>query len=209
MMQRYIAAKFRNPTGLVGRLVGNMMVRGNQVEQEWTVSRLGIQPTDHVLEIGYGPGDALQYAVQKARHVSGIDFSETMRQVARKRNAAAIRAGQVELKQGEVLSMPYADASFDKIYTIHCFYFWAKPLDVLREIQRVLKPGGLLAVTINPKDRWPRKPLPPPDLFTLYSADEVAQLLSDAGFNEVRVETHARPDKFPGACILGTKSGRV
>jgi hypothetical protein len=68
-----------------------------------------------------------------------------------------------------------------------------------------LKPGGLLAVTSMPKGVWPKERTPPPDLFTLYSSDEVAQLLSEAGFREVRVELYPRPDEFPGACVLGVK----
>ena len=210
MIGRFISGKFRNPTGLFGRLVGNMMVQGNQVEQGWTVSLLNIQPTDHILEIGFGPGVAIQHAEQQAvsGHVSGIDYSRTMLQVAQKRNADAIRAGWVDLRHGEVLSLPYANESFDKVFTIHCIYFWAKPVEALREARRVLKADGLLAVTIQPKDKWPKNRLPPSDLFTLYSGAEVVQLLSDAGFSHVRAQTYSQPEKFPGECILGINTPR-
>jgi ubiquinone/menaquinone biosynthesis C-methylase UbiE len=207
MIARLVAGKYRRPTGFLGRLVGNVMARGNEHEARWTVLLLNIQPDQHILEIGFGPGVAIQYAAQKAVHglVAGVDYSETMVQVARKRNAAGIRAGHVDLKHGEVLSLPYPDASFDSAFTIHCIYFWAKPLDGLQELRRILKPGGLLAVTIVPKDKWPEERTPPPDLFTLYSDGEVVQLLSEAGFREVRVELYPRPDEFPGACVLGVK----
>jgi ubiquinone/menaquinone biosynthesis C-methylase UbiE len=207
MIARLFAGKFRRPTGFLGRLVGNVMARGNEHETGWTVSLLNIQAGQHILEIGFGPGVAIQYASQKAAHglVAGVDYSETMVQAARKRNAAAIKAGQVDLKYGEVSSLPYPDASFDTAFTIHCIYFWAKPIDGLRELRRILKPGGLLAVTMMPKDEWPKERRPPPDLFTLYSSDVVAQLLSEAGFREVRVELYPRPDEFPGACVLGVK----
>lgn len=207
MIGRLISGKFRRPTGLFGRLVGNIMARGNEREAGWTVSLLNIQPGQHILEIGFGPGVAIQYASQKAAHgpVAGVDYSETMVQVARKRNAAAIQAGHVDLKHGEVSSLPYPDASFDAAFTIHCIYFWAKPVDGLTEIRRILKPNGLLAVTIQPRDQWPKERTPPPDLFTLYSSDEVAHLLSEAGFREVRVELYSQPEEFPGACVLGVK----
>jgi ubiquinone/menaquinone biosynthesis C-methylase UbiE len=207
MIMRFIAGKLRSPTGFFGRLVGYMMVKGNVAEQGWTISLLNIQPDDYILEIGFGPGVAIQTSAQKAvkGHISGIDYSNTMLQVARKRNAEAIRSGLVDLRQGEVLSLPYADASVDKAFTIHCIYFWAKPVEALQEVRRVLKAGGLLAVTIKPKENWLKERLPPPDLFMLYSGVEVAQLLSNAGFGDVHVESYPQPDKFPGECVLGIK----
>ena len=207
MFAKLLARNFRKPTGILGRLVGNLMARGNEHEVRWTVSLLNIQPDQHILEIGFGPGVAIEYASQKAVHglVAGIDFAETMVQVARKRNAPAIKAGRVDLRHGEVSAVPYANDSFDTAFAIHCIYFWPKPIEGLTEIRRVLRPGGLLAVTIMPKDKWPPERTPPPDVFTLYGTDEVAQLLSEAGYRDVRVEPYPRPDEFPGACVLGSK----
>ena len=119
------------------------MSRGNEPAIRWTISLLDIQPDDHILEIGFGPGVGIEYAAQKAAKglVAGIDASETMVQVARKLNAAAIAAGTVDLKHGEVSSLPYEDDSFDKIMTIHCIYFWADAIACLQEIRRILKPN--------------------------------------------------------------------
>ncbi len=207
MIARLFAGNSRKPRGLLGRIVGNLMARANDYEARWTISLLNIQPDQHILEIGFGPGVAIQYASQKAAHglVAGVDYSETMVQVARKRNAAAIKAGHIDLDFGEVSSLPYPDESFDTAFAIHCVYFWPRPIDALREVRRILKPGGLLAVTIMPKDKWPKERTPPPDLFTLYSNEEVAQSLSEAGFREVRVELCPQPEEFPGACVLGIK----
>ncbi len=205
MIGRFIAGKFRNPTGFFGRLVGSAMARGNEPASRWTVSLLDIQPQSHILEVGFGPGVAIQYATEKAVKglVAGIDFSETMVQVASKRNADAIAAGNVDLKHGEILSLPYPDESFDRAFSIHCIYFWANPIDGVKELRRVLKSDGLLAITIMPKDKWNRPA--PPDLFTLYNGDEVVHLLSKAGFRDVRVENYPQPDNFPGVCVLGVK----
>jgi ubiquinone/menaquinone biosynthesis C-methylase UbiE len=207
MIARFFAGQFRKPGRLLGRLVGSFMARGNEYEAGWTVSLLNIQPNEHILEIGFGPGVAIQHASQKAVNglVAGIDFSATMVQVAAKRNAAGLKAGRVDLRQGEVSSPPFPDEGFDKAYTIHCIYFWAKPLDDLRELRRVLKAGGLLAVTIMPADQWSNARPAPPDIFTLYTADEIAHLLLEAGYRDVRVEMCPQPDKFPGACVLAIK----
>jgi SAM-dependent methyltransferase len=207
MMSRLIAGKFRNPTGFLGRLVGNMMTRRNEPAINWTILLLNIQQNEHILEIGFGPGVGIESASQKAikGFVAGIDASETMVQVAHQRNAAAIASGQVNLQQGKVSDLPYEDDSFDKAMTIHCIYFWANAIACLQEIRRILKPNGILAVTILPKDTWLKQGTPPPDLFTLYNSNEVVQLLADSGFREVQVKDCPSTTKFSGVCVLGVK----
>jgi SAM-dependent methyltransferase len=183
MIGRLIASQFRKPSGLVGRLIGNGMARGNEPEARWTIDLLNLQPDTRVLEIGFGPGVAIQYAAEQAAqgHVSGIDYSETMLQVARKRNVSAIRNGLVDLTLGDVRFLPYMDESFDRAFTIHCIYFWAEPTACLRKIRRVLRANGVLAITILPKDKWPPRRTPPTDVFRLYRGSDVAQLVADAG----------------------------
>jgi ubiquinone/menaquinone biosynthesis C-methylase UbiE len=205
MIARFIAGQSRKPTGFFGRLVANSMARGNEYEVGWTVTLLSVQADDRVLEVGFGPGVGIELVSQKATKglTAGVDLSATMVQVARQRNAAAIQAGQVELKQGDVAALPYGDESFDKAFGVHAIYFWPKPTQGLKELRRVLKPGGRLAITVMPKDKWERTP--PSDIFTLYNAGDIERLLAESGFREVRVETSPQPDKFPGVCVRGAK----
>jgi ubiquinone/menaquinone biosynthesis C-methylase UbiE len=205
MIARFIAGQSRKPTGILGRLVGNFMARGNEYEVVWTVALLNVQANDHVLEIGFGPGIGIQLVSEKATNglTAGVDLSQTMVQVAYKRNSAAIQAGRVELKQGDVAALPYGDDSFDKAFAIHSIYFWPKPTQGLQELRRILKPGGLLAMTILPKDKWKRTP--PADIFTFYGAGDIERLFSESGFREIQVETSAQPEKFPGVCVRGVK----
>lgn len=205
MIARLLTGQFRKPTGFFGRLVGNFMARGNEYETEWSISLLNIQADDHVLEVGFGPGIGMQLVSQKATNglTAGVDLSQTMVQVARKRNAAAIQAGRVDLHQGNVTALPYDSDSFDKAFAIHCIYFWSKPADGLKEFRRVLKPGGLLAITILPKDKWER--IPPSDVFPLYKASDIEQLFTESGLREIQVEASPQPEKFAGVCIRGVK----
>jgi len=202
MFLKLFAAQFRKPTGFFGRLIGNRMARSNEYEAEWTVSQLDLQPTDRALEIGFGAGVAIQLASQKVTNgqVIGIDLSDTMLQLARQRNALAIQAGRVQLNQGDVLNLPYAPDSFDKAFTIHTIYFWQSPAEGLKQIKRVLKSGGLLAITMLPKDKW--QPPPPSSVFTLYNTAEIQRLLTNAGFREIQVKPSPQPEKFPGVCLL-------
>ena len=205
MIARYIARQFSRPTGLLGRLIGRGMARQNQREARWTVDLLAIEPDARVLEIGFGPGVAIQFAAERTTrgHVSGIDCSEAMLQMARKRNASRLASGLVDLTKADVQSLPYPDDSFDRAFAIHCIYFWRDPAADLREIRRVLRPDGLVAITIRPVHQWQGR-YPPADVFHLYRGDEVAKLLADCGFRGSRVEPYPEREK-PGECILALK----
>ncbi len=203
-LRKFISKQFGNPSGLFGRFIGNGMARRNVYDAEWTVSLLNIQPHHHILEIGFGPGVSTQMASEKAfkGFVAGIDHSKTMVQAASQRNAADIQAGRMELQHREVSSLPYPDQSFDIAFSLHSIYFWQNPVDCLKEIKRVLKPDGLLAITIQPKDKW--APNVDPNIMTLYFGTEVASLFSEAGYRNIRVET-SPPEKAFLECILGVK----
>jgi len=205
-LRNFIANQFGNPRGLFGRFIGNGMAKRNVYDAEWTVSLLGIQPASHVLEIGFGPGVSTRMASEKAvkGFVAGIDHSATMVQAARKRNADAIKAGRVELRQGDVSSLPYPDDTFDIAFSLHSIYFWHDPVPCLKELRRVLKPGGLLAITIQPKDKW-NEDARASNVMTFYFGRDLALIITSAGYREVRVEIPPEKDKVFLECILGIK----
>jgi ubiquinone/menaquinone biosynthesis C-methylase UbiE len=135
------------PKGVMGHLVGEIMVRQHEKETTWTVSIADVQPADYVLEIGFGAGKAIELLAERTTHgfVYGIDLSATMVKRAKERNAQAVRTGRVTLQQGEAAHLPFAEHHFDKVVSIHTFYWWAEdPRIILTEIFRVLKPGGTL-----------------------------------------------------------------
>jgi ubiquinone/menaquinone biosynthesis C-methylase UbiE len=141
----------RYPTGLIGRLVGERMLRQHAPETIWTIDRLQIQPSDHVLELGFGAGRGLALAQQRADrgNVTGLDLSATMVRAAAQRNRAAMRSRRLTLLRGDVAALPFAGRRFDKIYSIHTFYFWPQPLQVFDDLVRILKPGGTLMITLS------------------------------------------------------------
>jgi len=204
-IRKFITKQFGNPTGFFGKFIGNGMAKRNVYDAKWTVSLLDIQPHHRILEIGFGPGVSTQMASEKASKgfVAGIDHSETMVQAASKRNADAIRSGRMELNHGDVASLPYPEESFDIAFSLHSIYFWQNPVDCLKQLRRVLKPGGLLAITIQPKDKW--EPNVDANIMTLYFGKDVASMFSDAGFRNVRVEVPEQEDKMSIECVLGVK----
>ena len=93
----------------MGRIAGEVMVRQHRPETAWTLHLLDIQPTDTVLEVGFGAGQGIKLAAERVTsgRIRGIDLSEEMVRVATKRNASAIKAGRVALSQGSITALPF------------------------------------------------------------------------------------------------------
>jgi ubiquinone/menaquinone biosynthesis C-methylase UbiE len=145
---------------------------------------MDIQPSDQVLEIGFGPGQAIQEVAKLTRRglVTGIDLSEVMVSQASKRNAAAIRAGHVMLQQGAESPLPFEDDKFNKAFAVNSIQFWSRPIEGLQEIRRVLKPGGRVVITIQPV--WAKT-----EAEVRMVGEKLELQLKQAGFKQVRLET--------------------
>lgn len=203
-----LAKQFRQPSGFLGNLVG-LVLRLNLQGIDWTIGLLDIQPTDHVLEIGFGPGHAIQKVATLASQgrVAGIDFSEAMVRQARKRNAAAIAAGRVELVHGDasvLLSLLYPSNVFDKAFAANIIYFWKDTVANLKELHRVLKPGGRLALYFIAKDHLTKLKLTRTGVYTLYSGEEAVQVLTQTGFRNARFVSKSERLRT-GICALAEK----
>jgi Methyltransferase domain len=100
-----IVGQFGHPRGTAGRVAGWVMAYrpSNRQRNRWVVWLLEVQPTDRVLEIGFGPGLTIAELARRVGHqghVYGIDHSQVMLHQATSRNAAAIAAGRVSLHRG-------------------------------------------------------------------------------------------------------------
>lgn len=146
----FLDRQHRDPSGLIGKLVGERMVRQHAPETGWTLDLLGIRPSDRLLELGFGAGRALALAAERTPggQVLGIDLSPTMVRAAARRNRAARRSGHLALLRGDLGALPFAGRRFDKIWSIHTFYFWPDPPRLLAELIGMLAPGGALAITM-------------------------------------------------------------
>ncbi len=200
-----LAQQFRQPSGLVGKIAG-LLFRMNREGIEWTIDLLEIQPTDHVLEIGFGPGYGIQQVARLAAQgrVAGMDFSETMLQQASRGNAEAIASGKVELRLGDASVLPHPDNSFHKAFATNVVYFWKDPVVVLQEIRRVMKPGGRLALYVISKEDIANFKVTQTGLYHLYTGEELVQLLTQAGFHQARFLTKTERLRT-GVCALGEK----
>lgn len=148
--QAYMDQQHQHPSGLVGRYVGERMIRQHATETAWSIDLLCLEPADRVLELGCGAGQALALMSRQVASGDrvGLDRSSAMLRSAARRNRQVLRSGQMALLCGDLSALPVAEGSFDKIVTIHTFYFWDDPPSVLSGLLRVLKPGGRIVITL-------------------------------------------------------------
>lgn len=197
----------RCPDGIVGWLVGEQMVRQHRPETNWTVDFLDIQPADTMLEVGFGAGQGIKLAAAKAcaGHVIGIDLSQDMVRLARRRNAQGVRAGRVVLSQGTVTALPFADQQFDKIMTIHTVYFWSESPQAFSELYRVLKPGGKIVITLctgKINEQGELEIWPP---FQSMLEERVMPGMQRMGFKAVRLERGPNSRQYTNVAVIGEK----
>jgi ubiquinone/menaquinone biosynthesis C-methylase UbiE len=140
---------FGHPRGLLGRLGGVILARTDRRHAAWGVDLLAAQREDSVLDVGCGPGVAVQMLAGTARHVAGIDPSAEMLRQATKRDAAANSEGHVELRQDSSDRIGFEDASFDKVLAINPTHLLPDALAGLREVSRLLRQGGQLTMALT------------------------------------------------------------
>ena len=190
--------QFGHPRGIAGRMAGWVMAhrRSNRQRNRWAVSLLEVQPTDRVLEIGFGPGVAIAELARRAARgkVYGIDRSEVMVRQAGRRNAAAVRAHRVQLIHAAVDRLPSFDEPLDAILAVNTVGFWPDPAERLRRLRRLLRPGGRIALASQPRCPGATRDT------TVRAAEELQDLLTQAGFTDIRVETLDLDP--PVACVL-------
>ena len=112
-----------------------------------TIEALGLAAGARVLDLGSGPGlfaDEMAQMVGPTGCVRGVDLSESMIEIARARCADS---PQVDFQIGDAISLPFGDGDFDACVSVQTLEFVADVDAALREIHRVLKPGGRLAVS--------------------------------------------------------------
>jgi ubiquinone/menaquinone biosynthesis C-methylase UbiE len=192
--------QFSHPTGWLGWWIGQLMAVTNRTQSEWVIESIAVQPNDYILEVGFGAGTdiALVSALAIDGFVAGIDRSAVMVRQATQRNAAAIEAKHVELHCGCAVSIPYPDAMFDKIFAINVVQFWTNPLAELHELKRVLKPGGAIALAIQPR-------IPNASEATSQSTGKfLLKLLNEAGFDRIELKSKLMKP-VSSVCVLGIK----
>ena len=148
-ISKFIARQSAKPNGLFGRLIfGRLLNRANTSVNQLVYDSLAHDAKSRLLEIGFGGGDLLFRIARSLAggRVDGVDVSAEMLAKARGKVARMGLEDTVKLQLGSVDSLPFAEATFDCACSVHTIYFWPDLIAGLRELARVIKPGGRLVL---------------------------------------------------------------
>jgi SAM-dependent methyltransferase len=207
-----VTRQCRKPAWWPGRLFLGIMNRSHRSVTAWGLEHLTIAKDATLLDVGCGGGRTIHTLATMAseRTVYGIDYSSASVAASARTNTAEIRVGRVDVRQGTVSHLPYRDGMFDVVTAIETLYYWPDPVADLREVGRVLKPGGqLLIVAETYKGRRFDSFYRPAMMLlraTYLTPDEHRELLISAGFSPV--EIFEEPKKG-WLCAVGRKIAAV
>lgn len=191
MKPELIARQSRLPSGWLGEIVARVMSIETVAVNRSAVQRLAPAPGEEILEVGCGHGRTLcEVLARGAARVAGVDPSGVMVRLATRRLEREIASGRAVVELAEAASLPFASGRFDAAFAVHVLYFWPHAEDELREIRRVLRPGGRLLLGFRPKDAESVAALPA-SVYTLRTTEEVTASLAAAGFERAHVECEA------------------
>jgi len=201
-MRKAIVGQFRQPHGFLGRVAGWIMAnRASNIDRNlWTVELLDVQPTDNIVEIGCGPGLALEACLRKATqgNVLGLDHSQTMLDQSRRRNSAGYENGRLTLKLATLEDASLPEGTFDKICSANVVQFFPDQLASFRKILATLKSKGLSATTYMPRNKNANRK------DALVMAEKTAGYMEAAGFKKIRIE-ELEMNPVPAFCVLGER----
>jgi SAM-dependent methyltransferase len=113
-----------------------------------TVAALRLQPGEHVLDIGAGPGflaEEMAAVVGRDGAVHGVDVSASMLAIAARRDAGPDGA-PLTFAEGDALDLPYEDERFDAVVSTQVYEYIEDMPAALAEARRILRPGGRLLI---------------------------------------------------------------
>jgi ubiquinone/menaquinone biosynthesis C-methylase UbiE len=190
-----------HPKGKMGRAMLKFMNLCHAPLTNWGLSLVDIQDGWTMLDIGCGGGATLQRLLKRSQgaKVYGIDISEESVAKARQINADMLDK-QVFVQQGSAEKLPYEDGKFDLVTAVETVYFWPNLHSCLKEVRRVLKPGGRFAIMVEVVDtdsKWTNVV----EGMTAYTPEQLKTLLDEVGFKQT--EIHRKKPSY--ATILSVK----
>jgi ubiquinone/menaquinone biosynthesis C-methylase UbiE len=196
-----LLAQFSHPKGFLGRLAGKWMAMENVDLNDWALSFLDLGPNHRVLELGFGPGAAMEKVARIAVNgfVAGIDLSDAMVKEARGRNEEAIREGRVRIERADVLQLPSYDEPFDRVYSVNSFTLWNDPEKALERVRQQMKPGAKIVVVMQP-----RGPQASERTARQFRRD-ILRCFREAGFSHIRT-AWKKMKPVSAVCVYGRSS---
>jgi SAM-dependent methyltransferase len=199
----------RKPTGWLGRLIIRTMNHSHAQLISWGLTHISVKRNDAVLDVGCGGGRTV-YSIARLADlgtVHGVDYSSASVAASKALNRVGIEAGKIVIQNAAVSQLPFPNESFDLVTAVETHYYWPDLPSDMREIRRVLKPGGTLLIlaeayrTVGSAsiNQLAMKPLGG----ALLTPDDHRDLFVTAGYTDVNVVLDAAKGWI---CVTGRKS---
>ncbi|WP_043770126.1 class I SAM-dependent methyltransferase [Algiphilus aromaticivorans] len=186
-----LSRQLRQPHGREAVDLGEQMSRNNAATNRRCIAAMALQAGNRVLEIGPGNAAFAGEMVSAAAHVRylGVDWSEAMVAQARARYRDSAESDRIALLRGSSETLPFPDASFERVLAVHTLYFWQPAERHLQEIRRVLRPGGLLCLAFGDSHFMAQLPFTAHG-FHLYDRQAAEALLASSGLAVQACDEH-------------------
>ncbi|MFB6112941.1 MAG: methyltransferase domain-containing protein [Halodesulfurarchaeum sp.] len=144
---------------------------------------LALEESDRVVDVGCGTGFGTEGLLEYTRDIYGLDQSPHQMAKARERLGPST---SVEFSLGDAENLPFRTDSFDAAWSSGSIEYWPNPVEGLREMHRVVKPGGRVVV-VGPNEPHTRiGSLLADAIMLFYDAEEADRMFSEAGYEDVR-----------------------
>jgi ubiquinone/menaquinone biosynthesis C-methylase UbiE len=183
------------PTGWLGRFTLWRMNSSHSKLTDWGLAHISIEKHYTILDVGCGGGKTISKLAALATQgkIYGVDYSEESVAATKSFNSPSIEAGRVEVRPGSVSQLPFSDGMFDLVTAVETHFWWPNLPADMREIFRVLKPGGQFIIIAEvykgantTASRLAEKYASRTGM-TLLSVDEHRELFANAGYSDVQV----------------------
>ncbi len=202
----YLVRQVKKPDRFAGRLFTWLMNRSHASLTDWALTHLQIPEGATVLDVGCGGGRTINKLAAKAAQVYGIDYAAGSVATSRAHNQRLIAEGRVHVEQASVSQLPFPDDKFDLVTAIETQYYWPNLQGDMREILRVLKPGGRLMVVAESYKGARHDAVLGPAMNLLgssrLSVDDHRALFLAAGYERVEI---AEEQRRGWICVIGAK----
>ena len=179
----------RKPQGKLGNIQLKSMNKEHTPVSLWGLKHLNINPDDIILDVGCGGGINIKRMAENAKKVYGIDYSIESVKLSKEVNEKLINEGKVEIREGNVKSLPFEDNTFDIVTAFETVYFWPDIEKCFGEVKRVLKPGGtfLIGMETNGSDNLIMKFWNHFIDMEMYNDNEITAFLQNNDFDRITV----------------------